>query len=216
MQRNRIREQLQVYGPTELSTLDLLAFVLEQHPDPRLRPRLAHLLEQYAVQRLRQASVAELQQAGLTRMQAQRLVALGELTRRLAVLEVEPLPRIHTSGDAVAILRPLMAHLDQETFRVLVLNRKHRVVENLELYRGTIDSAEVRIAEILRPAVMRKASALLVAHNHPSGDPEPSERDREMTWQLVQAAHLLDVHLVDHLIIGNPRCLSLRSLLNWT
>jgi len=64
--------------------------------------------------------------------------------------------------------------------------------------------------------VVRKASALLVAHNHPSGDPEPSERDLELTWQLVQAAKLLNVHLVDHLIIGNPRWLSLRSLLGWT
>jgi DNA repair protein RadC len=216
MQRNRIREQLQVYGPTELSTLDLLAFVLEQHPDPRLWPRLADLLEQYSVQRLRQASAAELQQAGLTRIQAQRLVAIGELTRRLAVLDAEPFPRIRSSGDAVALLRPLMAYQDQETFRVLVLNRKHRLVENLELYRGTSDSAEVRIAEILRPVVVRKASALLVAHNHPSGDPEPSEKDLELTWQLVQAAKLLNVHLVDHLIIGNPRCLSLRSLLDWT
>ncbi|HEU5378510.1 MAG TPA: DNA repair protein RadC, partial [Ktedonobacteraceae bacterium] len=200
---------------SDLSTVDLLALILARKADPHLLLRLTHLLQEYPVRRLRQASSAELQQAGLTPLQAERLVAICELTRRLAVLETPLSPSIRRPGDAVAILRPFMSHLEQETLRVLVLTSTHQVIANLELYRGTIHQIEIRVAEILRPALVRNAPALLVAHCHPSGDPTPSPSDRAMTEQLLEAARLLDLEIIDHLILGNPRYVSLRSLMKW-
>ena len=210
-----IREHLQTYGPAGLSTLDLLTLALTQKTEPQILVHLTQLLQQYDVRRLRGASIPELQHAGLTRSQAERLVAICELTRRLALLEAEPLPQIKAPGDAVALLKPFLEDRDQEIFRVLVLNTKNQVLENSELYRGTINSMEVRVAEILRPAVIRKSPAILVAHVHPSGNPDASAQDIAMTEQLVQAGKLLDVEIVDHIILGHASYVSLRTKLRW-
>jgi DNA repair protein RadC len=210
-----IRAQLQMYGAAGLSTLDLLALTLTQSTDQQMLTRLACLLQQYDVRRLRRATIPEFESAGLTRSQAERLIAICELTRQLALLEAEPRPQIKTPGDAVAILRPLMEDLNQEAFRILVLNTKNQVVENLELYRGTVNCSVVRAAEVLRPAVIRHCPAILVAHVHPSGSPEASPEDITMTGQLVQAGKLLDIELVDHLILGHTRYLSLRTEMRW-
>lgn len=210
-----LHDRLQTYGPTELSTLELLALTLSYKAGPRTLARLARLLQDDRARRLRAAALPELETAGLTRSQAERLVAICELTRRLAVLEADPLPSISAPGDAVAILRPFMEDRDQETFRVLVLNAKNQVVENREIYRGTVDTTVVRIAEILRPAILRNCPALLVAHTHPSGDPQASPADLAMTKQLVRASKLLDLDLVDHLILGRASYTSLKSTLRW-
>lgn len=210
-----IREHLQMYGAAGLSTADLLALTLTQKAESHILTRLARLLQVYDARRLRRATIPELQHAGLTRSQAERLVAICELTRRLALLEAETQPQIKAPSDAATLLRPLMEDLDQEMFRVLVLNTKNQVVENIELYRGTVNSMEVRIAEILRPAVIRKCPALLVAHVHPSGNPEASPEDIAMTEQLVQASKLLEIELIDHLILGHASYTSLRSRMQW-
>jgi DNA repair protein RadC len=210
-----IREHLQMYGAAGLSTVDLLALTLTQKTEPQMLARLAHLLQAYDTRRLRRATIPEFESAGLTRSQAERLVAICELTRRLALLEAETLPQIKTPSDAAALLRPFLEDLDQESLRVLILNTKNQVLENIELYRGTVNSTEVRIAEILKPAVVRKSPAFLVAHVHPSGSPEASPEDITMTEQLVRAGKLLEIELVDHLILGHASYTSLRSRMNW-
>jgi DNA repair protein RadC len=212
---NTLREHLHTYGATALSTLDLLALTLAPQTDANLLARLAHLLQSYDVRRLRQTSIQEFQQVGLSKTQAERLVAICELTQRLAVLEMAPLPKITVPHDAVQLLRPLMSHLDHEVMRVLVLNTKNQVVENTELYRGTVNTTVVRIAEILRLAILRKCTGLLIAHLHPSGDPTPSPEDRELTGDLVRAARLCEIEVVDHLIIGNPGYISLKNEMRW-
>ncbi len=133
-----IREHLQMYGATEISTLDLLGLTLAHKTEPDLLAHLVHLLQDYDVRRLRQASIPEFQQAGLSKSQAERLVAICELTQRLGMLETSPLPKIAMPHDAMQLLRPMMGHLDCEVLRVLVLNTKNQVVENTELYRGTV------------------------------------------------------------------------------
>ena len=212
---NYIREHLHMYGATELSTLDLLTLILARKAEPDLPARLTHLLQEYDVRRLRQANIAEFQQAGLSTVQAERLAAMCELTQRLAVMEIAPLPQITRPRDAEQLLRPLMGHLDHEVLRVLVLNSKKQVVENTELYRGTVGSTEVRIAEILRLVILRKCPGLLIAHVHPSGDPAPSPEDRMFTEQLVLAAKIFDIEVADHVIIGNPGYISLRTEMRW-
>src|SRR5438309_1450520 len=104
-----------------------------------------------------------------------------------------------------------MAHLDHEQFRVIVLDIKNRIIANQVLYQGTISSAAIRIAEVFRSAVTRKAAHIIVCHNHPSGSIEPSPEDLSITSQMVEAGNLLDIEVLDHIIIGNHRFLSLKD-----
>ena len=92
-----------------------------------------------------------------------------------------------------------MANLPHEEVRVLVLDRQHRVMAAPMLYRGTAHGADVRIAEILREVIVRQGAGLIMVHNHPSGDPSPSKADRATTADLVLAAELMDIELVDHI-----------------
>ena len=98
---------------------------------------------------------------------------------------------------------------------ILLLDTKNQVIENIKRYKGTVNSSVLRIAEIMRPAIVRNCPRLIVCHNHPSGDPSPSPEDIDVTNQLVEAGKLLDIDLLDHLIIGNPRYLSLKEKLQW-
>ena len=99
--------------------------------------------------------------------------------------------------------------------RILVLDTKNQVIENIGRYQGTVNSSVLRAAEIFRPAVTRNCPAVIVCHNHPSGDPTPSPEDIAVTEQLVQAGKVLDIELVDHVIIGNNRYISLREHIHW-
>ena len=99
--------------------------------------------------------------------------------------------------------------------RVIVLDTKNRVVDNISLYRGTINSSVLRAAEIFRLAIVRNCPAIIICHSHPSGDPSPSDEDIEVTKQLVEAGKVLDIEVLDHLIIGHHQFVSLKERLRW-
>ncbi len=213
----RLREHLQMYGPGSLSTSELLACVLSSgSAQPDVLKLVSKLIEQYGVRHVRQMSEVELVGQGLTPTKAQALRAMCELAPRLCLPEPGDRPQIRTAGDAVALLRPFMAHLDHEEFRVLVLDTKYYVVANLLLYQGSVNSSVIRVAEVYRAAVIRNCPALIAAHFHPSLDPSESPEDREVTQQLVEAGRLLEIELVDHLILGNPGYVSLREVMRWS
>ena len=108
-----------------------------------------------------------------------------------------------------------MAYLDAEQMRVLLLDARGQLVEKVSLYQGTATSSVLRTAEVFRPAILRKCPALILCHNHPSGDPTPSPEDIKATKQLVAAGRVLDIELVDHIIIGHQRFVSLKEHLRW-
>jgi DNA repair protein RadC len=212
----RLKQQLQMDGARTLSTAELLAYLLfngARRHDPLVSA--CKLLNTYGVKRLRNAAIAELCSDGLSRTQAQRLSAICELAHRFAFVEPGELPSIVSANDAAAILKPLMLHLEHEEFRVLVLDTKHCVVANVLLYTGTVNSSTLRVAEVFRPAIVRNSPNIIVAHNHPSGDPHASPEDCEVTRQLVEAGRVLDIDVLDHLIIGNPRYVSLKERMQW-
>src|SRR5579885_1187057 len=199
-----LREQLYTYGARTLSTAELVALILStgaHQGDPLAMA--CRLLATYGLQGLKTADVHELTNEGLSSTKAVLLSAVCELAVRLSLPELGEHIQIRMPADAATLLKPMMAHLDHEEFRVLVLNTKNYVVANILLYQGTLNSSTVRIAEILRHAIIRKCPNLIVAHNHPSLDPEPSPEDYDMTKQLVEAARLLDLELLDHLVIGD-------------
>jgi DNA repair protein RadC len=113
--------------------------------------------------------------------------------------------------DAYEYLRAEMEGLAQEQIRVITLTSRNTVLSAPMIYQGSVSNVHVRVAEIFRPAIIQNAPAILVAHNHPSGDPTPSADDISLTRQLVDAGRLLDVDVLDHLVIGDKRWASLRE-----
>ena len=141
---------------------------------------------------------------------------LGEIAMRYAV-EIQPgrsgddLPSIGCPADVYSLLGPEMSPLAQEQLRVLLLNTKNVVVGQRVVYQGNISSAIIRPAEVLRPAVVEAARSIIVCHNHPSRDPTPSPEDVAITRELAQAGKLLDIELLDHVVIGGRRYVSLKE-----
>ena len=158
------------------------------------------------------------QTEGQTLLDALRsnLSLLGELAMRY---DVETRPE-RTAGDVASIgsprdvydlLAPEMAALAQEQLRVLLLDTKNRVVGQRVIYQGNVSSAIVRPAEVLRPAVVDAVPNIVICHNHPSQDPTPSPEDAAITRELAQAGKLLGIDLLDHIVIGGDRFVSLKD-----
>ena len=141
---------------------------------------------------------------------------LGELAMRYQV-ETQPnrpkgdLPTISCPDDVQRLLAPEMASLAQEQLRVILLDTKNHVVGQRVIYQGNVSSCQVRTAEVFRPAVIDAVPQIIIAHNHPSGDPTPSPDDVTITRRLVKAAKLLDIDLLDHIVIGGDRVVSLKD-----
>ncbi len=123
--------------------------------------------------------------------------------------------QIKSPADAANLVMPEMMYLDHEQMRILILDTKNQVMENVSRYQGTVNSSVLRAAEIYRQAIIRNCPAVIICHNHPSGDPTPSPEDIQVTEQLVEAGKLLDIELVDHLVIGSHRFVSLKERLRW-
>lgn len=111
-------------------------------------------------------------------------------------------PSITSPADVAVLLGIEMGALAQEQVRVLLLDTKHRVRACHLIYQGTVNSANIRVAEVVRPAVIANIPAILMVHNHPSGDPTPSPEDIHSTQRIAEAAALLDIELLDHVILG--------------
>ena len=145
----------------------------------------------------------------------QNLHVLGELAVRYEV-EIDPgrdadAPALCSPQDVQRLLGPEMGALAQEQVRVLLLDRRNRVVGQRVIYQGNSYSSVVRPAEVLRPAVVAAVPHIIVAHNHPSSDPTPSPDDIKVTKDLAEAAKLLGVELLDHVVIGRSEAISLKD-----
>jgi len=121
-------------------------------------------------------------------------------------------PTIHTPRDAFAILRCFLGALDHEELWVLNLDTRNRLLHLVKLYQGSVNSSQVRVAEVFRAAIVDNAPTIILAHNHPSGDPTPSPEDVAVTKAIVQAGKILDIDVVDHLIITQDHYVSLKEL----
>ena len=140
---------------------------------------------------------------------------LGEIAMRYEV-ETQPErpedpPSINSPRDVHDLLGPEMSQLAQEQLRVLLLNIKNNVVGQRVIYQGNVNSSMIRPAEVLRPAVIEAVPSIIVSHNHPSADPTPSPEDVACTRELSQAAKLLGIELLDHIVIGGDRFVSLKE-----
>jgi DNA repair protein RadC len=161
---------------------------------------------------LHRAPFAELKKEhGLKDAKAAQIKAAIELGRRLTLESPEERPTINSPADAAALVQYEMSALEQEHLRVMLLDRRNRVLETVEVYKGSVNSSQVRVGEIFKEAIRKNASAVIVIHNHPSGDPTPSPDDVAVTRAIVQAGKLLDMEVLDHLVIGQGKWVSLKE-----
>ena len=121
------------------------------------------------------------------------------------------LPAINCPEDVRRLLGPEMAPLAQEQLRVLLLNTKNQVLGQRVVYQGNVNSSMIRPAEVLRPAVIEAVPSIIISHNHPSQDPTPSPEDAAITRELAQAGKLLGIELLDHVVIGGEKFVSLKE-----
>jgi DNA repair protein RadC len=144
------------------------------------------------------------------RQLAARAATIYDSTR-LGVGYPESSPLITSAGEVYAYLRADMVDLPQEQLRVLTMTLKNQLIGEYLLYQGTLNATTIRVAEVFRPAIVDHAASVIVAHNHPSGDPTPSQDDIATTRQLTQAGSLFDITLLDHVIVATRGYASLKE-----
>ena len=213
-QNLRPRERLVQAGESALSTSELLAIILRTGTDgENVLSMATRLLSRFGgLPGLARASFAELEeQRGIGPAKSAQLKAALELGRRMLLATPEDRPVVRSPTDVAQLLIAQMGHLDQEHFRVVFLDTRNRVLGSETVYIGSLNASYIRVAEAFRGAVRRNCAAVIVAHNHPSGDPTPSPEDVAVTRQLVDAGRLLDIEVLDHLVVGLQRFVSLRE-----
>lgn len=213
-ENERPRERLEQLGPQALSNAELIAILLRVGVSGENAVQVGQrLLQQFGgLGGLHRAPFEELvNQHGIGDAKAAQIKAAIELGRRLTLEAPEERPMINSPADAAALVQYEMSALEQEHLRVLLLDTKNHVMDIMEVYHGSVNMSQVRVGEVFKGAVRRNATGVIVVHNHPSGDPTPSPDDVAVTRALVQAGKLLDVDVLDHLIIGQGRYISMKE-----
>ncbi len=208
----RPRERLWEVGAAALSATELIAILVGSGTEGRSAVAVAGELlraKDGSLRRLATAAPPELTRVrGVGAAVAARLAAALELGRRLAREEPEERMHIRGPGDVYERCAPSLRDLAQEEFRVLLLNTQHAVLRELLVTRGILDASVVHPREVFKPAIAESAAAVILVHNHPSGDPVPSPDDRDITRQLADAGRLLGIPVLDHVVIGDGRYVS--------
>jgi len=209
----RPRERLVQFGAHALSSAELLAILLRTGTSEMTAVQLAqHLLTSMgSLRAIASAKPSELAQVkGIGLAKAAQLLAAVELGRRIALEEMGEQPAITRPEDVYALLHHQLRDEKQEHVIVLLLNTKNRVMQQSTVTKGTLDSSLLHPREVFREAIRHSASSIILAHNHPSGDPTPSNEDIQITKRLHQAGQLVGIDLLDHVIIGDGRWVSLK------
>ena len=210
---DRPRERLASLGPQVLTNAELIAILLRVGVHGENAVELGQrLLQKFGGLRgLHRAPINELtDQHGIGEAKAAQIKAAIELGRRLTLESPEERPAINSPAERLLVQYEMSA-LEQEHLRVLLLDRRNRVLEIVEVYKGSVNSSQVRVGELFKEAIRTNASGIIVTHNHPSGDPTPSPDDVAVTRAIVQAGKLLDIDVLDHLVIGQGKWVSLKE-----
>ena len=210
----RPRERLAKLGPQALSDAELLSILLRfgVQGENAIQVGLRLLGQFGGLLGLHKASYDELHATyGIGPAKAAQLKAAIELGRRLSLETSGEFPTIHSPADAATLVMYEMSALPREQLRVMLLNTRNQVLEIKTLYQGSLNSSTVRVGEIFKQAIIKDSAAAIIVHNHPSGDPEPSPDDVALTRGIIEAGKLLDISILDHLVIGSGRFVSLKE-----
>ncbi|HEX3302247.1 MAG TPA: DNA repair protein RadC [Thermomicrobiales bacterium] len=211
----RPRERLLRHGPSALSNIELLAILLNTGlPGESVMVVAERLLREFGgFPGLMKLSAEELARIhGIGPAKATKLKASMEIANRILASNPNQKPKISSPDDITNLIGLEMSLLEQEQLRIVLLNTRNEVIGIRTLYQGTTNQAQVRIAEVFRDAVRANAVAIIVVHNHPTGDPTPSSADIELTRSMVEAGEMLEIRVLDHMIIGHGRHVSMKRL----
>ena len=202
----RPRERLEAQGPDSLRTADLIAILLRTGSKGISAVHVAEqLIARFnTLDNLSRASIADLRQIkGIGRDKAIALQAAFTLARRMAQEIRHESPTLDNPERIVDLLREDNRVLEVENFQVLLLNTRRKLIRMEWISQGTLDTIHVHPREVFKHAIAANAAAVVLAHNHPSGDPTPSEADIKVTRDLIRAGQLLKIEVLDHIILGS-------------
>jgi DNA repair protein RadC len=209
---DRPRERLFAHGADVLADAELLALQLGSGTRGRSAIDVAReMLATYgSLGDVAARDASELSGIpGVGPAKAARLVAAFELTRRLRARTPGTRTVLSSPAEVYAAFGPLMEDLSREVFRIALLDAQNGLLRDRIVSEGTLSASLVHPREVFKPAILESAASVILLHNHPSGDPTPSREDLRLTRQLVECAHLLDLAIHDHVIIGRGRFVSL-------
>jgi DNA repair protein RadC len=213
VESERPRERLARLGPRSLSNAELLAILLRTGVTGENAVQVAQrLLESFGgVTGLHRAAFEEVcSQHGIGTAKAAQIKAALELGYRMKQESFEKVA-IHSPEEAVQLILHDMSVLEQEELWVILVDTRNQLISIEDIYRGSLNSSQVRVGELFKKAIRRNAASIIVAHNHPSGDPTPSPDDIAVTRAIVEAGKLLDVDVLDHLVIGSGKFVSMKQ-----
>lgn len=208
------REKLAQHGAEHLSNAELLAILLRVGVQGQDVVSLSQgLLTTFGgLEGLSRAPISVMADVkGMGPAKAVSIRAALELGQRLLLAQALDRPQIRSPQDVATMLQVDMGMLEQEHLRVVLLNTKNRVIGTPTVYKGSVNMSMIRVAEVFREAIKENCPSIIVVHNHPSGDPTPSPEDVRVTRELIEAGRLLDIEVLDHLVIGRNRHVSLKQ-----
>jgi DNA repair protein RadC len=205
-QGQRPRERLRALGPRALSLSELFSLVIGSGSGAKSAIRLADEVLAFGRGHLRliaSASPAELERLpGIGVATSGRVLAALELGRRATRERLPDRTSIRGPADVFRIMAPCLRDLPHEEFHILLLNAQHAVLRDVLVTRGILDASLIHPREVFRPAILERAAAVILVHNHPSGDPSPSSEDRVVTRQMVEAGRSIGIAVLDHVIVA--------------
>lgn len=207
----RPRERLHRYGAGSLSDAQLLAILLRTGNTRKSAVHVAlDLLNRFRnLREMSQAGMSEICKVpGIGKAKAAQIAAAMELGRRVETFPLREGAQIRGSRDVFESCFPYMRDLKKEVFRVVLLNGKNRVIRTVTISQGSLTSCHVHPREVFVQAVKESSAAILLIHNHPSGDPAPSREDIELSRRLCQAGEVMGIKVMDHIIVGEARYFS--------
>jgi len=209
---SRPRERLVKFGVSNLSDSELLAIILQQGTrDENVIDMSSRLISRYGLDKLSECSLRELQEIkGIGFAKACQILSLFEFNKRHSLAKKSN-GKIICAEDVFNLYHDRLKDLKQEHFIVLLMNTKNHIIGEETISKGTVDSSIIHPREVFKPAIKNSASRIILVHNHPSGDPKPSEEDLRITNNLERSGGVIGISIIDHVIVGNNRWWSLKE-----
>ena len=203
---SRPRERMLKHGAVSLSDAELMAIILRKGTkNENVVDMSNRLIAEHGLHKIFDCSLTELQEVkGIGPSKAMQLLAMAELGKRHAQSK-QPVKRITCAQDVFNLFHERLKDEKQEHFYVILLSTKNHIIGEHLVSKGVLDAAILEPREVFRPAIKSATSRIILVHNHPSGDPTPSDEDVEVTKRLIEAGNMINIKVLDHVIVGNGR-----------
>ncbi len=212
-EEERPRERLVRNGSESLSNAELLAIILRTGSrEENVVSMCNRILSEYSIKQLSLANIKRLTQIhGIGEAKAAQIAALFELARRLETFVEEPKRKVRSPKDVYTLMYPKMREQKKERFITLYLDTKNQILKEETVSIGSLNASIVHPREVFKSALLESSASVIMIHNHPSGDPSPSREDIMVTEKLVEGGKLLGIDVLDHIIIGDGKYVSLKD-----